>query len=441
MKRGDTAQGGAFRPRALAVVATAITAVAALTACAAGGGGGTSASGSGGAKNLTVLVEGGGHGELQPIADKFQQQTGTKVTFVELPYDGLYDRLNSELSSGNVTFDVAALDAIWLPAFAPRLQPIDDLMTKDVQANLFPSLLKESTVNGHFVGLPAWTNAELLFYRTDLFSDAKNKAAFKAKYGYDLAAPTTWQQYNDVAEFFSKTGSKAGVYGADVKGKVETEWLATVLQAGDKNVVLDGNNVIVNDAAHKQALDYYVKLANDKVAPPGASQIDWAAAQNLFNQGKLAMTRFWAHAYTQIPKDSPVAGKVGVAPMPAGSGGVAGIPGAWYLSVPQATKQSALAKQFIKFAYDNNALGLETPLGLAATKSALESYADKPGHENLKPLLETLEAAGTQPRPANPKWQQIVDTVLVPTVQKAVAGGNTQQLLDQAKTQIEAIIK
>ena len=71
-----------------------------------------------------------------------------------------------------------------------------------------------------------------------------------------------------------------------------------------------------------------------KVAPPGAAQVDWGAAQNLFNQGKTAMTRFWAHAYRQIPKDATVYGKVGVAPMIGGSAGIGGIPGPWYLSLP-----------------------------------------------------------------------------------------------------------
>lgn len=437
------------RRRHTLVLAASVVAAATLSSCAAGGGGSTSAATSAGGSaaagggSLTVLVEGGGHGELQPVADKFAQQNGTKVTFVELPYDGLYDRINSELSTGNVSADVVALDAIWLTAFKDGLAPLDDIMTTQVQANLFPSLIKEARAGSHFVGVPAWTNAQLLFYRKDLFEDAKNKAAFKSKYGYDLAAPTTWAQYNDIATFFTDNASTTGVkYGADVKGKVETEWLAQVLQAGAKSVVLDDKGqVIVNDAAHKMALDEYVKLARAQKAPPGASQIDWAAAQNLFNQGQLAMTRFWAHAYTQIPKDSAVYGKVGVVPMPAGPGGVAAIPGAWYLSVPAKGPQQSLAKKFVQFAYDNNALGLDTALGLVATKSALEKDANKAGHENLTPLIQTLEASGTQPRPAHPKWQQIVDTVLVPTIQKAVDGGDSQQLLDQAKTQIEALIK
>jgi ABC-type glycerol-3-phosphate transport system substrate-binding protein len=412
----------------------------ALAACGGSSSGGASASAAetkGG--SLTVLVEGGGHAELQPVADLYKKQTGTKVKFVELPYAGLYDRLSTEMKSGKVSFDVAALDAIWLKTFAPGVKPLNDLFTSKVKGDLFPSLVSEATVDGKVVGMPVWTNAELLFYRKDLFDDAKNKAAFKAKYGYDLAPPKTWQQFADAAKFFTHGTS---LYGTDVKGAVETEWLATVLQTGEKAAVLDKDGkVIINDANHLKALQYYTALNTvDKVSPPGAAQIDWAAAQNLFNQGKTAMTRFWGHAYTQIPADSPVAGKVGVTTLPAGPGGVAAVPGAWYLSIPNAAKNSARAQRFIQFAYDHNALGLTTSLGLAARKSALESLAGKPGHENLQPMIDTLNAPDTTARPATDKWQQIVDSVLVPMLQKAVAGGDDQKLLDDAKTQIDGIL-
>jgi ABC-type glycerol-3-phosphate transport system substrate-binding protein len=295
--------------------------------------------------------------------------------------------------------------------------------------------VKEANVDGHFIGMPAWTNAEIILYRKDLFEDAKNKADFKAKYGYELAAPTTWKQYQDIAEFFTKDG----MYGTDVKGGVETEWLAHVLQAGSPMVLDQNNNVVIDNAAHKEALDFYVGLA--KSAPSGAAQVDWAAAQNLFNQGKTAMTRFWAHAYRQIPKDSPVAGKVGAAPMIAGSAGVGAVPGPWYLTVPKATKNADAAKKFVKCAYDYNDKGIESSLGLASRISAFEKYQDKAGYESFKPLIETLKGPATATRPATEKWQQIVDTVLVPMLQKAVAGGDSAALLADAKKQIEDLLK
>ncbi len=55
-------------------------------------------------------------------------------------------------------------------------------------------------------------------YRQDLFDDPKEKAAFKAKYGYDLALPETYSQLRDIAEFFTRPDQKlfgVGLYGSE----------------------------------------------------------------------------------------------------------------------------------------------------------------------------------------------------------------------------------
>ncbi|WP_400995209.1 extracellular solute-binding protein [Agromyces sp. GXQ0307] len=425
-----------------AAAATVSAAALVLTGCGVGGGGDDAASGT---DELTVVVEGGGKAELQPIADLYKEETGTTVTLVELPYAGLYDRVSSELQAGQPSFDIAALDAIWLPAFAPGLAPLDDLFTADVEDDLFGGLVSEAQVDDTFVGMPVWTNSEILFYRTDLFEDSTNMADFEAEYGYPLAPPTTWEEYRDVAEFFTRDTDGDGavdLYGTDVKGAVETEWLATVSQAGEEAMVLDAatGEVTIDSAAHQEALDFYVSLLPS--APSGAAQLDWAGAQNLFYQGNLAMMRFWGHAYRQTPDDSTVKDSIGVAPMIGGPGGVAGVPGAWYLSVPASGDQQDAAKEFIAFAYEHNDLAADTSLGLVARKSAFESKAGEAGFENYPALVETLEAPQSLPRPATPEWQEIVDSVLVPMMQKAVEpGADTAQLLTDAKSQIEAIVE
>ncbi|PTL72328.1 sugar ABC transporter substrate-binding protein [Rathayibacter caricis DSM 15933] len=425
--------------RLLVVGAVALTATTVLAGCGAGGGTGAS----GDADTVTVLVEAGGHGELQPIADQYTEETGTSIEFVELPYDGLYNRLNSEFSSGSVSFDVAALDAIWLPAFAGAVTPLDDLYTDEVTSDLFPSLVSEATVDGSKVGMPAWTNSEILYYRKDLFEDEAQKTAFKAEYGYDLVPPTTWEQYTDAAEFFTQDTDGDGtpdLYGTDVKGAVETEWLATLSQTGETTMVTDTDGAVsLGDESSKEALDFYTSLL--PYAPPGAAQLDWAGAQNLFNQGKTAMMRFWAHAYRQIPADAAVAGNVGVAPMIGGEAGPAGVPGAWYLSVAKASEKQEKALEFVQYAFDNNELSADTSLGLASRISVLEKYSTVEGYENYGPLLETLQAPATLPRPAVAEWQQIVDTVLVPMLQKAVEpGADNQALLDDATQQVESLV-
>lgn len=397
------------------------------------------------AQSLTVLVEGGGLAQLQPVADVFKEETGVAVELVELPYPGLYDRIQSELGSGAVSFDVAALDAIWLSAFADGMTPLDDLMTPEVTGDLFAGLVSEAQVSGSFVGMPIWTNAEIVFYRTDLWEDPAEQSAFEEEYGYELAPPATWEEFTDMAEFFTRDTDGDGVvdlYGTDVKGAVETEWLATVSQAGEKSMVVDlaNDRVTLDSPEHLAALDYYTSLL--PFSPDGAASIDWGASQNLFYQGQTAMIRFWGHAYTGTPEDSVVYGKVGAAPMIAGPGGVGAVPGAWYLSVPKATDKQDLAKEFIQFAYENNELSMTSWLGLAARVSAFDSKAGEPGLEHYGALLTTLDAPQTIARPATPKWQEITDTVLTPMLQKAVEAGGTDNaaLLLEAKAQVEAIL-
>lgn len=396
---------------------------------------------------LVVLVEGGGHTALPPIAEKFEEATGVKVSFVELPYESMYDRINSDLASGSPTFDITAIGGELLPAFWSQLAPLDELFTAEVRDDNFPALIEEATFDGHPVAMPIWTNAEILYYRTDLFGDPEMKAEFLKEYGYELVPPSDWESFRDAAKFFTRDldgDGKIDLYGTDVKGAEEAEWLATVLQAGASSPVFgSAGEVIVNDAAHLAALDFYAGLAaNDNVSPPGAAQIGWAEAQNLYNQGQTAMTRFWAHAYAQIPADSPASGNTGLSPMPAGPAGYAAIPGAYYLAIPAKSGKPDLARQFAQYAFEHNELLLDTPLALAARVSALEGKKGAAGHENIEPLIASLAADATQPRPAVPQWRQIVEEALLPMLQKAVVdSSNNQALLDEAKTKIEAIVK
>ncbi len=51
--------------------------------------------------------------------------------------------------------------------------------------------------------LPVLGEAPLCFYRLDLFADPAQRAAFRDRFGRDLAPPTTWEEFADLAEFFN----------------------------------------------------------------------------------------------------------------------------------------------------------------------------------------------------------------------------------------------
>ena len=121
----------------------------------------------------------------------------------------------------------------------------------------------------------------MMFYRKDLFENADEQAAFKAKYGYDLAVPTTWDAYRDAAEFFTR---KSGVtlagqpLTADFAGVAMTgkRHVATVLEwmnygwTFGGGILDDSGQLVIDSQQSVAALDYMLGLRD--FAQPGYHQ-------------------------------------------------------------------------------------------------------------------------------------------------------------------------
>ena len=68
--------------------------------------------------------------------------------------------------------------------------------------------------DGKYWAIPAEGDATGWAYRKDWFEDPAEMAAFKEKYGYDLATPKTWAELRDIAEFFHRPDE--GRYGVAI---------------------------------------------------------------------------------------------------------------------------------------------------------------------------------------------------------------------------------
>jgi multiple sugar transport system substrate-binding protein len=101
-------------------------------------------------------------------------------------------------------------------AAADRLTPLPDEYTRERPADgegsrpkydwagLLP-LYRERLLRWgeRTYALPVRGEAPLCFYRLDLFADAGHRADFRKSRGRDLAPPATWDEFAEVAEFFS----------------------------------------------------------------------------------------------------------------------------------------------------------------------------------------------------------------------------------------------
>jgi multiple sugar transport system substrate-binding protein len=162
-------------------------------------------------------------------------------------------------------------------------------------------------------------------YRIDLFDDPKEKEAFKAKYGYDLAVPQTWKQYLDIAEFFQRP--EKGLWGtaeAFRRGGQQFWFFFSHAAAytnhpdnpGSMFFDPDTMNAQINNAGWVRGLEEYIRAS--KLAPPNALNFSFGEVNAAVAGGQAAESIGWGDTgvIAADPKQSKIAGKVGSAILP-----------------------------------------------------------------------------------------------------------------------------
>ncbi len=77
--------------------------------------------------------------------------------------------------------------------------------------------------DGSIVAIPADGDITTLLLRRDLLEDATQRERFRAQFGRELAAPTTWSEYLDLVKFFHRSADQ--FYGALEPRERTTGWM------------------------------------------------------------------------------------------------------------------------------------------------------------------------------------------------------------------------
>jgi multiple sugar transport system substrate-binding protein len=159
-------------------------------------------------------------------------------------------------------------------------------------------------------------------YRKDLFEDPKEQKAFKAKYGWDLQWPETFEQLDQIAEFFTRPDQN--LYGAtDIRNPIWglTNWMQRYASfANPVQYYFDpktGDALINSPAGIKAAQEYA-----DTLKFHSKDAVSWGWPEQYANMaaGGAAMTA----AFPNMPKfldnagnkDSKIVGKLRTALTP-----------------------------------------------------------------------------------------------------------------------------
>lgn len=290
--------------------------------------------------------------EILKHTSDFEKQTGIKLITEEAPRDLRTEKAMRELSSQTGEYDVLYCWIGELPSFAATggLLPLDDYLTAQEKQDVYGDLLKYFSWKGKVVMMPQYVNFNMLFYRKDLVEDPTERAAFRAKYGYDLKAPETWKELYDIAEFFYRPPD---FYGYTVQG---IEWLAgwnllMYMWTNGGGWVDAEQNLIIDSPKNLEALEFMKSLV--PLSPPGWETVGLFEADDLMKAGKLFCYQTWTYiwgAYHDEASAGKVYNKVGVALPPHGPNGqslTVGSGGGYMVS--KGSKNPASAVKYLKW--------------------------------------------------------------------------------------------
>jgi len=357
---------------------------------------------------------------LAKITGEFEEMTGAKVQIDMLPYPGLIDKITIETSSDNPTYQLLWVDSPWIGVLgeAGSLQDLTEYAKRDAKEigldDIVPVQLQENSWQGRLLAFPASGMIWHVNYREDLFENAEEKQAFKGKYGYDLAAPTTFDQYRDIAEFFTrKKGDKlagkvldADFYGtaqsySRVQGAITHDYFPIMRAFGGDYWDPKTGLCAMTGEPHVKAAEFMKSLV--PFNPPDYLGLMWDIQSGFMERGETAIAGYWSVRTVRLTNPAeaklPTIGKAGFSASPT----VDGKPQPTYTGslsfainakVPDKEKEAAWA--FIKWGTSEKIMRRLADEGWGISqfrKSILADQALQAKYPYYKVLLDTQENA------------------------------------------------
>ena len=388
------------------------------------------------------LIGGAQYEPLYAEIPKWEEMTGAKVEVLSRKNHFELDReIKQDIAAGTLDWCVGSNHTSFAPQYGNIYVDLNGLIPADVLGKFDALAIKNSTVDGKLVQLPRHSDVSNLFYKKSLYADQANKDAFKAKYGYDLTPPETFDQFKDQAMFFANAPT---FYGTQYVGKDEaiTGRFYEMLVANGGALFDENWNPTFNSEAGVKTVNWFKELYDAKAVPAGVLNYLWDDTGLGFASGTVALNLDWAGwaSFFNDPANSKVAGDVGLVRAPKGDGGKrSGWSGSHTFSITETCDNKDAAASFITFLTDHDRQMIEARKGLLPTRTQVWEDAKAEfaaaGNDFLVEVFETYaqsmaEDAFTPPLIA--PWIEVSNEIW-PQLQAAVLGEKSpQEALDEA---------
>lgn len=369
--------------------------------------------------------------DIQAMTSDFEKANpGLKVSLEFVPYEALHDKIVAAQGAGAAGYDVVLFDVIWPAEFSQNgfLQDVTARIPAAWSSQIFSGAWTTVSYGDKRFGMPWILDTMYLYYNADMLK----KAGIKSP-------PKTWDELAKDAQLLK---TKKIVQYPVVWSWSQAEALVctytTVISAYGGQFFDPQGNPAFQTGGGLKALQYMTDSLKKGLSNPHSTEYLEEDVRRVFSSGQAAFALNWTYMYNLAndPKQSKVAGKVGIVPAPGVKGltQVSAMNGSMGLGISPTSQHQEEAWKYIVALTSRPVQEKYAKLSLPIWKASYTQPAVMKGQE---PLIKAADKAlnAMYPRPLTPRYQEL-SVALQKALQQALLGKATPQAaLQDAATQ------
>ncbi|WP_192950002.1 extracellular solute-binding protein [Klebsiella pneumoniae] len=316
--------------------------------------------------------------DIRAMTSDFEKQhPDVKVNLEFVPYEALHDKIVAARGAGGNGYDVVLFDAIWPAEFSrfDLLQDVSSRIAADEREKIFPGAMNTVVYQGKTLGMPWILDTKYLYYNKAML----DKAGIKTP-------PASWQQVMDDAKVLKDKGI--------VKYPLVWSWSQaealvcdyTTLVSGFGGSFYQNGKLDFSTPASLKAVTLMKTSLDQGLSNPASREYLEEDVRKAFSNGDAAFALNWTYMYNMAndPKQSKVAGNVGIVPAPGDTPDKPGaVNGSMGLGIAKASQHPEEAWQYIHYLTSQPVQDKYAKLSLPVWKASYQDPAVAKGQESL----------------------------------------------------------
>lgn len=402
---------------------------------------------------------------FETLKEQYEKETDVNLSFRPNTFEEAIEKAKQDFKDKTGIYDIVLQYNFSLSSYVRNnyIWDLDSLLQLEENKESFSSFVQDSLfVNawkevGYYfenpsdpdidhikpIGFPFATNTMLLVYNKRMFEDADNKERFKKGHdGKDLAVPETWEDFKEIAKFFTTKDT----YGVCMQGA--GVWLyyeycdilfgmdGSIFDKEKKKYGWDGDKdtpIIIDSQEAIKATELYRSLKPFNKG--NYFMVDATEQVKMILEGDVAMGLVWSdYLYGFVSSKNRIS-QFGFAPLPGTNSPIAG--GCFYVN--RNTKHPKEAIDFILYMMQPE---IQVELALHGLCSPLrQTYHDENVRKKIPyadALYESLDRGGYMFEAG--LESDMVSQVITNHIQRLWGSDslNVESVLQQIKAEIEA---